>query len=63
MFLIRQLKYSLMKYLANLSQQILLAALSVEDKAIRFNLLEQMIFAFLLKIALTIKNVIQKGKL
>lgn len=31
-----------MKYLTNLSQQILFAALSVEDKAIRFNLLEQM---------------------
>lgn len=30
-----------MKYLTNLSQQILFAAHSVEDKAIRFNLFEQ----------------------
>lgn len=31
-----------MKYLTNLSQQILFAIHSVKDKAIRFNVLEQM---------------------
>lgn len=31
-----------MKYLTNLSQQIVFSGLSVEDEAIRLNLLEQM---------------------
>lgn len=42
MFCTRELNILLWSTLTNLSQQILFAALPVEDEAVRFNLLEQM---------------------